>query len=178
MWRPGQYLPLIISIAKHHVSPVGREMVRLEFFAGHFSPTLRLQKLFQIRCTSFTKKWAECTGVMNSGHDGNRTISDSGCQMAMGENPNCTPSEHQPIPTKIGNLKWVVNSPTNQNGIPKRFGQPRPNRDAVTPTPNPIPSLPSAAGSSSHPAKPEAVAAMIQWMVAKSTSHRSETPGF
>ena len=61
--------------------------------------------------------------------------------MAMGQNPNrLAPSEH-PIqsttkiasklggaspkwdlktasPTKIGNLKWALNSPTNQNGIP------------------------------------------------------------
>ena len=31
--------------------------------------------------------------------------------MAMGQNPNRTPSEHQPIPRKIGSKIWVVNSP-------------------------------------------------------------------
>ena len=34
--------------------------------------------------------------------------------MAMGQNPNRTPSEHPPKSV----LNWVVNSPTNQNGIP------------------------------------------------------------
>ena len=37
--------------------------------------------------------------------------------MAMGQNPNRTPSEHPNPTTKIGSLKWVVNSPTNQKGI-------------------------------------------------------------
>ena len=38
--------------------------------------------------------------------------------MAMGQNPHRTASAHPNPTTKIGNLKWVVNSPTNQNGIP------------------------------------------------------------
>ena len=38
--------------------------------------------------------------------------------MAMGQNPNRTPRKHPNPTTKIGDLKWVVNSPTNQNGIP------------------------------------------------------------
>ena len=48
-------------------------------------------------------------------------------QMAMGQNPNRSPSEH-PNPTTGKNLpKWVVNSPTNQNGIPLHgFDQPPP----------------------------------------------------
>ena len=39
-------------------------------------------------------------------------------QRAVGQNPNRTPSEHPYPATKIGRLKWVVNSPTNQKGIP------------------------------------------------------------
>ena len=41
--------------------------------------------------------------------------------VAMGQNPNRTPGEHPNPTTKILFLQWVVNSPTNQNGIPKRF---------------------------------------------------------
>ena len=44
--------------------------------------------------------------------------------MAMGQNPVHPVSI--PIPTKISPKKWVVHSPTNQHGIPKRFGQPQP----------------------------------------------------
>ena len=39
--------------------------------------------------------------------------------MAMGQNPNRTPSEHPNPTTKIGSLKWVVNSP-----IPPKMGSP------------------------------------------------------
>ena len=35
-------------------------------------------------------------------------------KMAVGQNP--VPPVNIPTPTKIGSLKWVVNSPTNQNG--------------------------------------------------------------
>ena len=37
--------------------------------------------------------------------------------LAMGQNPNRSPSEHPKPTTKIGTLKWVVNSP-----IPTKMG--------------------------------------------------------
>ena len=44
-------------------------------------------------------------------------VKGGACGVAMVQHPNSTPSEHPNLTTRIGRLKWVVNSPTNQNGI-------------------------------------------------------------